>query len=284
MTEELETYGALAPGPFDAAVIAMTGGLPRNWLGLRMAIGLRRLVTKRLHGDSGLDVLRWGLRLRLHPLRNGCEKGLLFTPQFYEAGEREELLRRITAVVGRPFVFVDIGANVGLFSFFVAAHANCNANILAVEPERENLRRLRFNLAANPGLPIRVLPIALGSEQGTLAIEVNHRDRGGTRTSSSIEQTDPANRVECKTLLAVLEQENLRSIDALKIDVEGVEDTILMPFFEQAPQNLWPRFVIIEDTSGMWRVDLFSELQTRGYRVVSRTRQNVMLDLELHRR
>jgi len=148
MTEEtaVETYGALAPGTFDAAIIAMTGGLPRNWLGLRLAIGLRRLVTKRLRGDSGLDVLRWGLRLRLHPLRNGCEKGLLFTPQFYEAGEREELLRRITAVVDRPFVFVDIGANVGLFSFFVAAHANCNANILAVEPERENLRRLRFNL------------------------------------------------------------------------------------------------------------------------------------------
>ena len=280
MTQEtaVEPYGELAPGLFDAAIIAVTGGLPRNWLGMRLAIGLRRLVTKRLRGDPGLDVNRWGLRLRLHPLRNGCEKGLLFTPQFYEAGEREELHKRIAAAAGRPFIFIDIGANVGLFSFFVAADANSNARILAIEPELENLRRLRFNLDANPGLPIRVLPVALGAAQGVLEIEINRSDRGGTRTRPPLDigQADAANRVECRTLLQVLVQENVQSIDALKIDVEGVEDTILVPFFRDAPQSLWPRFLIIEDTQGFWRVDLFSELQARGYRVASRTRLNVM--------
>src|SRR4051794_33157208 len=105
-------HGVLAPGSFDRTVIAMSGGMPHNWLGMRLAIALRRLVTTRLRGDPGFDVTRWGLRLRLHPLRNGCEKGLLFTPQFYEAGEREELEKRIVNTNGRPFVFVDIGANV----------------------------------------------------------------------------------------------------------------------------------------------------------------------------
>jgi len=62
------------------------------------------------------------------------------------------------------------------------------------------------------------------------------------------------------------------------IDVEGVEDTILVPFFRDAPESLWPRFLIIEDTHGLWRVDLFSELSARGYRMTTRNRQNVMME------
>jgi FkbM family methyltransferase len=76
-------------------------------------------------------------------------------------------------------VFVDIGANVGLFSLFVASQAGANAKILAIEPEPENVRRLRFNVAANPDAPIRVLPIALGEATGMVALawistEANH--------------------------------------------------------------------------------------------------------------
>lgn len=72
---ESSTFGALAPQQFDRAVIALTSRLPNNWLGLRLAILLRRLVTVRLaYPDGALDVMRWGLRLRLHPRDNGCEK------------------------------------------------------------------------------------------------------------------------------------------------------------------------------------------------------------------
>ena len=132
-----EPYGARGPGAFDRGVLAATASMPDNWLGTRLAIGLRRLVMMQLADDSGVDVERWGLRLRLHPRHNGCEKGLLFTPRLYEAPERAALAARIEAVRagGRPFVFVDIGANVGLFSFFVASLAGSDATILAIEPD-----------------------------------------------------------------------------------------------------------------------------------------------------
>ena len=135
-TREQQPYGALAPGRLDRAVIALTSRLPANWLGLRLAILLRRLVTMRLPAGA-LDVERWGLRLRLHPLDNGCEKGLLFTPQMFEPEERAELAREIARKPpGAPFVFVDVGGNVGLFSLFVAAESKGRARIVAFEPER----------------------------------------------------------------------------------------------------------------------------------------------------
>jgi hypothetical protein len=195
----------MTPGFIDRSVIAATSSLPNNWLGLRLAIGLRRIVTMRLPRDCGIDAERWGLRMRLHPLDNGCEKGLLFTPQMYEATELAELGTEIdrTSATGWPFVFVDIGANVGLFSLFVASKAGPNAKIIAIEPDPENLRRLRFNVAANPGIPIRVMPIALGEAPGRVVLEANHSDRGGTRTRPC-----QGGEIECLSLREALRRDS----------------------------------------------------------------------------
>jgi FkbM family methyltransferase len=274
-----DAYGTRAPGWLDRIVIAATSRLPDNWLGLRLAIGLRRIVTMRLTGDDGLDVEHWGLRLRLHPRHNGCEKGVLFTPQMYEVPERKELFADIdkAKAAGRMFQFVDIGANVGLFSFLVASYAGATAKILAIEPEPENLKRLRFNIAANTGIPIRVMALALGESAGTVALEIDRRDKGGTYTRPLSGDEPAGTGVECRPLLDVLQQEGVQHIDALKIDVEGMEDRILIPFFNDAPQSLWPSLIIIEDTSDSWSSDLFFFLAERGYTIAQRSKLNAMM-------
>jgi FkbM family methyltransferase len=264
--------------------------MPDNWAGLKLAIALRRLVTMRMETAAALDVERWRLRMRLHPRDNGCEKNLLFTPQMYEPQEREELAREIAGVSGRAFVFVDIGANVGLFSLFVAATARA-ARILAIEPEPGNFARLAFNIAANPGLPITPLALALGETEGTAVIMLNARDRGGTRMVAGGTQvggiqaagtqaagTRPGGvEVKCRPLIGVVTDAGLTGIDALKIDVEGAEDKVLVPFFRDAPAALWPGLIVIEDSSAEWSSDLFALLASKGYAVSSRTKQNVML-------
>jgi hypothetical protein len=253
-----EPYGALAPRALDRAVIALTSHMPANWLGRLLAALLRRIVMPRLPGDRGVDVKRWGLRLRLHPRHSDREKSLLFTPKFHEADERVTLALRIakTRTAGQPFVFVDIGANVGLFSLFVQSRAGANARILAIEPDRENLRRLRFNIEANGGLPIQVLPHAIGEPAGAVESES-----------------------ERKTLAQMLAQEGVTRIDALKIDVGGTEDRILLPFFKGEPVSLWPRFMIIADSRKTWGADLFAELRARDYKTVGSSKDNVMLEL-----
>jgi FkbM family methyltransferase len=268
-------FGARAPNLFDRAVMALTVRLPDNWAGLKVATALRRLVTMRMDTAGALDVTRWRLHMRLHPRDNGCEKNLLFTPQMYEPPERAELAREIADVGGRPFVFVDVGANVGLFSLYVAATAPA-ARILAIEPEPGNFARLAFNIAANPGLPIVPLPLALGDAEGTAEIVLNARDRGGTRLAANGTQGRGV-AVRCRPLVAVVTEAGLTGIDALKIDVEGAEDKVLVPFFRDAPASLRPRLVVIEDSSAEWSTDLFALLKAKGYAVSSRSKQNVML-------
>jgi FkbM family methyltransferase len=279
-------FGALAPGWLDRLVMAMTKPLPDSWAGLRLAILLRRAVTMRLpYPDGALDVERWGLRMRLHPRDNGCEKNLLFTPRMYEPQELAELENDIELAkdYARPFTFVDIGANVGLFSLFVASRAGRQARILAIEPEPGNLRRLEFNIRANPGVPITIIPKALSDQAGVVAVELDRRDRGGTRTKK-IDQAEASNetvQVPSQTLSDVLAGEGVDAVDALKIDVEGLEDVILAPFFRDAPPRLWPRLVIIEDSRPSWKVDLMSIMQGCGYAFVALSRhKNLMLRLK----
>lgn len=275
-------FGGHVPGPLDRGVIALTSRMPDNWIGLRLAILLRRISTMRLEYPAGaLDVVRWGMRLRLHPRDNGCEKNLLFTPQMYEASELAVLSDEIAGAKsqGRSFAFVDIGANVGLFSFFVAASAGSDACILAIEPEAGNFARLLFNIRSNPGVPIRAIPIALGDEAGKLMVERPGRDRGGTRTRKVLDAASGTvcQRVEARTLHRLVQDEDIDRIDAIKIDVEGSEDLILVPFFRDAPPSLWPRLLLIEDAGDAWTTDLFSFLATTGYAIAARSKLNVML-------
>jgi FkbM family methyltransferase len=287
MKTDSNPFGARLPGRADRVILALTSAMPNTWLGLRAAILLRRAVINRLAKegpDAALDVRRWGLALRLHPLDNGCEKNLLFTPQMYEPDELAELATAITAARAeyRGFVFVDVGANVGLFSLFVAAYAGPKARILAVEPEPGNMARLTFNVASNSGLPIRPVALALCEDEGEVALTLNRQDRGGTRARPlAASNANDVVRVPSRPLLTLLRVQDIAEVDALKIDVGGMEDVVLTPFFRDAPSSLWPKMILIEDSSHEWRTDLFALLAAKGYVVSTRTRQNVVLRLKV---
>lgn len=265
-------FGETAVPLFDRAVISATTQLPDNWFGLRMAIGLRRLVTMRLPLDAGIDVEHWGIRMRLHPHGSICEKLTLFTPQMFDTAERTKLAHGVmgTLARGRRFSFIDIGAHVGVYSLFIAAIARGRADIVAIEPEPVSLARLRFNVAANPMIKVNIQPVALGERSESIALDINPINRGGTRTRPAV--AGDTHIVPCLTLCDLLRNERVERIDALKIDVEGAESSILLPFFQSAPASLWPDMIIIEGDQ------LLPELEMRGYKVTDRTRSNVILE------
>ena len=270
-------WGTHLPGAYDRAVLALTRAMPANWLGQRLAILVRKLTMFRL-GDGCLDTMLWGMRLRLYPRRNGCEKNALFTPQMYDTMERRVLADAVQRKRG-VFTFVDIGANVGLYSLYLATRGDVRT--LAIEPQPGILDRLRFHLAANPAAKVDVLPIALSDSAGEATLVINHNDSGGTHIDKNNGRPDADERISVpsKPLIDALKEVGIATVDALKIDVEGAEDIVLAPFLREAPQSLLPRLILIEDTRGMWGVDLFALLAGRGYTAAERSRQNVALRL-----
>ena len=270
-------WGTHLPNRYERAVLTLTRAMPENWLGRRLAILFRRLIMGRI-GEGCRDTVLWDMRLRLYPRRNGCEKNALFTPQMFDTMERRVLADAVRRK-GGAFTFVDIGANVGLYSLYLASCGDVRT--LAIEPQPGILERLRFHLALNPSAKIDVRPVALSDREGEVTLVLNDSDSGGTHIDKQDGRHDPGERISVPTkpLLAVLSDAGITAIDALKIDVEGAEDIVLAPFLRDAPAALLPRLVLIEDTRGFWSLDLFALLAGRGYTEAERSRQNVALRL-----
>jgi FkbM family methyltransferase len=281
---DLSPYGSFAPGPFTRAVLAMTRRLPVNWLGLRLSMPPRRVAINLL-GERPVDTVVWNSHMRLYPSRNSCEKNALFTPQMFDVIERHALADAISKRIaaGGTFTFIDIGANVGLYSLYVASCSGARARVLAIEPQPGIVERLRFNVMINASANVTVLPIAVADRDGNMTLVINERDSGSTRLAKG-GPADPGVtliRVACKPLAAILDEAGIFSIDALKIDIEGAEDLALAPFLRTVPTELLPRLVLIEDRPGDWSVNLYSLMQARGYVALARSRQNVIFALRV---
>src|SRR5262245_31126098 len=270
-------FGSHPPSLLARAVLAMTRRLPVNWLGLRLSMPLRRLAINGLRGQP-VDTAIWNSRVRLYPSRNSCEKNALFTPQLFDVLELKVLADAIDERIaaGETFTFVDIGANVGLYSLFVASRGGRRARALAIEPQPGIVDRLRFNVRANRDFNVVVLPMAVADHDGEMELVIDERDSGGTRLNKSGAATGGATavRVSCRPLTAILELAGISAVDALKIDIEGAEDLALAPFLRTAPQSLLPHLVLIENRPQDWSVDLYALLRERGYTLSAQSRHN----------
>jgi FkbM family methyltransferase len=261
-------FGALAPNAAQAAVIALAHhtGLKRG----AFRPMLSRIVNLLRAGP--VDATYQGASFRFYHQFSATERGALFNPDY----NREELdfLRAHTPGGG---VFVDVGANVGTYALALARHVGPRGCVIAIEPHPLTHERLAFNRAASGFAQVKLVAAAAADLDGELMIETDPDNLG----ASHIVTDRPAanvTKVPARRLHRVLADAGTDRVDALKIDVEGFEDRVLISFFEDAPQELWPRAVVIEHLSrGEWREDCLADMIGRGYRETGRTRSNTLL-------
>src|SRR5262249_2150215 len=137
--------------------------------------------------------------------------------------------------------------------------------------------RLAFNTAASGYGQVKLVQAAAGSEDGELLIETDGDNLGASRIVSG-GASGRAIRGASLRPERLLEEASAPRIGALKIDVEGYEDRVLIPFFKQAPPTMWPRAVVIEHLSrNEWQDDCIADMVSRGYAVAGKTRSNTLL-------
>lgn len=266
-------YGTHAPGFLVRQTLALSSRMPDSWLGRRLAFALRWMSVKALRG-APVDLETLGARMRLYPYNNVCEKRVAFTPQYFDARERELLAARI----GENFAFIDVGANVGAYALFVAARAGSGARILAVEPQPEIFERLTANIRLNPFGTIKAVACALADKAGDVTLFLDPKNKGESSVKIIGSSHVTSVRVPAMTLLGLLEDEGFKHVDAIKLDVEGAEDLILAPFLRDAPDALLPRLFIIENGHGRWQADLPALLKQRGFSLIETTRLNLLYE------
>ena len=271
---DLSVFGRYKPHGAMASLLALTRRSSASWAGMRRAFFLRSMAIKALRGQP-LDVEALGAYMRLYPYNNVCEKRILFTPQYFDPAERELLRQRMTP----EFIFLDIGANIGGYSLFVAACAGKRARILAIEPQPEIFERLVYNIKQNPFATIKAIDCAVADQDTEITLFVDPENRG--ETSMRIINSDVEGikiRVPAKALASIVAEEGFERIDAMKLDVEGAEDLILEPYFREMPKMLWPELLLIEFVPQRWTIDLPALLAELGYRPILRSRHKAVFE------
>ncbi|MBU6474335.1 MAG: FkbM family methyltransferase [Alphaproteobacteria bacterium] len=260
-------FGAYALAGRRRQLLRWAQSAPAGWLGRRAALILRKAVLS--NGPDIVDATVEGLKYRLYTRDNVSERKFLFMPQFFDPYERA----RLKQTLFDGGVFVDIGANAGIYTLAAAPHVGAAGKVLAVEPNPAVLERLKFNIALN-GFQgrVTVAPVGVSDAEGSFDLVLDDSNLGG----SSLVAARGANRitVECRTLRALLAQYGLEKIDALKIDIEGAEDKALAPFFREAPEALHSKLLILENSPAAWKIDLPALLKDKGYALEKTTHMN----------
>lgn len=236
--------------------------------------GIRRKVAKRFlrWTNTCFDATYRGLKLRLLPYDNA---GDLEVAMHGKHGEEDEL--EVFADEAKSSkCLVDIGANIGIYSMTAAQVAPKDTKIVAFEPAPMTRARLKQNLELN-GFTDRVDVVAagVGPEKGELVLSRGKRHNAGSASLAGGQGAEGGETVQVVRLIDELQSRGMEKIDILKIDIEGFEDRALVPFFKEAPEALWPKYVMLETChANQWEEDLLKVLSARDYVVTFENARN----------
>ncbi|MEY3868067.1 MAG: hypothetical protein RLZZ338_1958 [Cyanobacteriota bacterium] len=125
---------------------------------------------------------------------------------------------------------IDVGANVGVYTFSAARRVGPEGRVLAVEPFANCVHCLEETSKLNQFNWVQICAGAASSHIGTACLSLSTASElNEIITNEQAEKMPPGSFVEvpCFTLDSLIEQENLTGVDWLKIDAEGHEMSVI---------------------------------------------------------
>jgi FkbM family methyltransferase len=127
-------------------------------------------------------------------------------------------------------IFVDVGANVGLYTALGLRRIRHPGKIICVEPDPASAsflkQTIRSNQVDSQSPKVSLYQLALSDAQGELTLHRNPENKGDNRIYSDPLCTD-AIRVRTDTLDHLMESEAIEEINLIKIDVQGAEAKVV---------------------------------------------------------
>ncbi len=200
----------------------------------------------------------WTLRV-FADLKLRCYPDSIIALHVVQRGEFHDwdTAKFITGFLRQGDTFVDVGANIGLYTVPAAQ----KARVVAVEPSVRNGQRLEENLRINGITSVRVEACALGEKAGEMAFcdadALAHVERDGTGP-----------KVPVRTLDSILPEDE---VSLLKVDVEGFELSVFQGAEDAMQAGRLPVILFEMNHSheryGVSAAEIFGFLHSQGYQI-----------------
>ncbi len=207
-----------------------------------------------------------GLRMRLH---FDSELAHLIYCDDFETRERHFM----NAFLRPGDVFVDVGANIGLFSLIAARRVGRSGAVYAIEPAQKTFRRLQDNVKLNDFLNVQCFQLALSDESGEFPFYTSEDgfDAWNSIAHPIAGKSFSKEYIQCVRWDHFARLHNLvGKVAMMKIDVEGWETRVLGGGYEALSREDAP-ILQIEFTeeaaasAGSSCKDLYHMLEGFGY-------------------
>lgn len=163
---------------------------------------------------------RHGIKVALNPQDPVISGALTFG--VYEKAE----IRFLQSVCRPGQTFLDVGANVGLYTALVGKGIQAQGKIVALEPDLSNFEYLKKTVSANRLANVICVPKAAAARCGVMKLFVSEDNRGDNRLYQN-ELSSGSYEVQVVTVDSLLEELGVHSLDLVKIDVQGFEGHVL---------------------------------------------------------
>lgn len=186
--------------------------------------GVHKRIFSRFHLFRGVvQTINYnGFQLTLH-IDDWIQENIYFL----EAYEKAEL-KAVSYLLKPGDVFLDLGANLGLYSLHASRIVGSSGKVISFEPFSINFNALQEHVTTNKLSNVQLEKLAVGEEPGTITLYHNeNEDNLGMVTANYIEN---ATREEVKivSIDAYLKAKPIQKVDFIKIDIEGFEYPTLL--------------------------------------------------------
>ena len=161
-------------------------------------------------------------------------------------------------------IALDIGANVGLVSYYLAQHFE---KVISIEPSTEHMNNLLLMLNYNKLTNVTPIKKALFMENGDFMF-------GGPKDNKTMrslhmatwDKGKPEEKVEAITLEKLLEDYKIEHVNLMKLDIEGSEVEVLShPSFKKVADKIDTIIVERHQWSGRHPNQLNEALKNAGF-------------------
>lgn len=168
-----------------------------------------------------LKLPRWNVRMFFPAKREGFGKFIFAFRELYEPE-----LAYLEEILSPGKVFIDVGANFGVYTLVASKLVGETGSILAFEPTAQSFATLRRNIELNHFSNVRAFQVALAQERSKAWLYYGW-DPVGNSLGKDPHYDNEGEEVQIETLDKVLQENGIDHVDAIKIDVEGAEELVL---------------------------------------------------------
>lgn len=147
----------------------------------------------------------------------------------YRYGRSDSDLDLVGRLLSAGDVFLDGGANVGLFTLVGAVRVGAMGKVIACEPARAVRLRLMENVVLNNLSQVEVVPFALSDRAGQASFRVfDSISAGLNHLAPSVDEGGELETVGVTTIDSLLTPHDRDRLTLIKLDLEGAEHAALL--------------------------------------------------------